>query len=50
MKTISYIFTYDYSAATWEESGTLNRELLLFNEIAREENYKFKLILMEQRD
>ena len=44
MKTISYIFTYDYSAATWEESGTLNRELLLFNEIAREENYKFKLI------
>ena len=27
-----------------EESGTLNRELLLFNEIAREENYKFKLI------
>lgn len=44
MKKISYIFTYDYSAETWEKSGTLNRELLIFNKIAKEENYKFKLI------
>ena len=28
---IGYLFTYGYSLKTWEESGTLNKELLFKN-------------------
>ncbi|MDC0471638.1 glycosyltransferase [Acidimicrobiia bacterium] len=42
MKTVSFIFTYDYSLKTWFESGTLDRELKQFEEIAEKGQYSFK--------
>lgn len=42
MKTVSFIFTYDYSLKTWFESGTLDRELKQFKEIAEKGHYSFK--------
>ena len=42
MKTVSFIFTYDYSLKTWFESGTLQRELEIFKNIAKNEEYNFK--------
>ena len=42
MKTVSFIFTYDYSLKTWSKSGTLERELKQFAKIAEVRNYKFK--------
>lgn len=44
MKKISFIFTYDYSALTWKESGTLSRELQLFKELSADEGFKFQFI------
>ena len=42
MKTVSFIFTYDYSLKTWFESGTLHRELEIFKNIAKNKEYNFK--------
>lgn len=42
MKTVSFIFTYDYSLKTWSESGTLERELKQYAKISEVNNYKFK--------
>ena len=44
MKIVSVFLTYDYSLETWEKNGTLNRELKIFEEIAKSENIKFKFI------
>ena len=38
---IGLFLTYDYSLSTWNESGTLERELKLFNELKNQKNVNF---------
>ena len=47
---IGYLFTYGYSLKTWEESGTLNKELFLFKKLVEEKNIEFKLFTYGNAD
>ena len=38
---IGLLFTYGYSLKTWQESGTLTREILFYKELAKNYNLKF---------
>ena len=38
---IGLLFTYGYSLNTWQESGTLSREILFYKKLAKENNVKF---------
>ena len=41
---IAFFFTYGYSLKTWEESGTLERELKTLRILSKNYGYKFTLV------
>ena len=41
---IAFFFTYGYSLKTWEDSGTLERELKPLRFLSKEYGYKFTLV------
>ena len=43
--TILYIFTFGYSLKTWQLSGTLEKEIEIFQKINEKFNTKFILII-----
>ena len=38
---VGLLFTYGYSLKTWQESGTLTREILFYSELAKNYNVEF---------
>ena len=41
---ILYFFTYDYSLKTWENSGTLERELSIYKDLISNHGYEVTLV------
>ena len=41
---ILVVFTYGYSLKTWEESGTLERELSIYSELQKKYGIKFTFL------
>ena len=41
---IAYFMTYDYSLKTWLDSGTLERELKIYQDIAIQNKFKYLII------
>ena len=41
---ILYFFTYDYSLKTWENSGTLERELSIYKDLINNHGYEVTLV------
>mgnify|MGYP005683734075 CR=1 FL=1 len=38
---VAVFFTFDYSFRTWKESGTLEREMRIFDELNKKYGYEF---------
>ena len=39
---VALFLTFDYSLKTWDESGTLNRELKIYKKLSESKGIKFK--------